>query len=380
LQDANYNVTGLVRACDAKVIRQFRYEPYGQFTAVEGLDTSDPEYPMVGITNSQLFESFQGFQGRWHDAETITDNPAGNSAGTSVDLTGGYVFGVRDYDPPYGRPRQRDPNGQGLVLTNVLASNAQTKSAFAFVDPAMQYDDSMSPYGLFLNNPNTNRDPSGLSANFDWMAETEDIESDLIGHKLYALGAINEGARWASIGLQTTVDIAGSLLGVDMYRTPFIFGQGRDIGFWDAVDIFLAVAPFGKVVKASAKVSKALKYTRGSSRAVDIAGKAAEHLFKILPYRQARKLTRGWNHKIEAHHLLEVRHAERWGINPGDIPAVVLPYNLHREITAELWRKLPRGKRFMTSAEKKEVWRVYKEVYTDFGFGEWLSHIDKYFP
>jgi hypothetical protein len=165
LQDANYNVTGLVRACDAKVIRQYRYEPYGQFTAVEGLDTS--AYSMDPITDSpwyeQLYETFQGFQGRWHDAETITDNPAGNSAGTSVDLTGGYVFGVRDYGPHYARFNQRDPNEQGLMLVNVLASNGQTRTAFASIDPAMQYADGLSLYQFVGSNPLTNRDPSGMS-------------------------------------------------------------------------------------------------------------------------------------------------------------------------------------------------------------------------
>jgi hypothetical protein len=383
LQDANYNVTGLVRACDARVIRQFRYEPYGQFTAVEGLDTSNTSYPMVEITNSQLYETFQGLHSYWHDAETISTahGAATNSAGTAFDLTGHYVMGVRILPPHFGRPNQRDPNGQALVLTNVLASNAQTKSAFAFVDAAMQYADGMSPYGLFLDNPNTNRDPSGLSANFDWFGEADEMELEITCQKLYTLGTINEGARWAAIGLQTALDIGGSLLGVDMFQSVHLLSSGQG-GFWDSMNIFLSVAPFGSIGKAGGKLAKAFDTARTAGKASRLGRSAARHLFKILPYNQAQKLTKGFGGDIMAHHILEARHLRSWGRHAEvpNVPAVILTRQQHDEITQLLKIMLPYSPPGRTIRyEKEHVLAVYKKVYTRLGYSEWLQHIEKYF-
>jgi len=36
----------------------------------------------------------------------------------------------------------------------------------------------------------------------------------------------------------------------------------------------------------------------------------------IIPYGQARKLTKGHKHAIEAHELLEQRHLKAWGVDP----------------------------------------------------------------
>lgn len=68
------------------------------------------------------------------------------------------------------------------------------------------------------------------------------METDLIGHKLYALGTINEGARWASLGLQTTLDIAGSLLGVDLFQSVQVLASGRG-GFWESMDVLHGRGP-----------------------------------------------------------------------------------------------------------------------------------------
>jgi hypothetical protein len=102
LQDANYNVTGLVRACDAKVIRQYRYEPYGQLTAIEGLDTSNTSYPMIEVTDDLLYESFHFARGLRRDIETGLDDARN-----------------RDLHIDTGRYLQADPNGQGLVFTSL---------------------------------------------------------------------------------------------------------------------------------------------------------------------------------------------------------------------------------------------------------------------
>jgi len=68
-----------------------------------------------------------------------------------------------------------------------------------------------------------------MYSQFDWFAEGDELESDLTGQKLYTLGAINEGARWASLGLQMALDIGGSLLGVDVFRSVALASPRRSL-------------------------------------------------------------------------------------------------------------------------------------------------------
>jgi hypothetical protein len=113
---------------------------------------------------------------------------------------------------------------------------------------------------------------------------------------------------------------------------------------------------------------------RRGGRAGHVAGTAAEHLFKILPYKQARKLTRGFNHRIEAHKLLEWRHV-RTRMCKDDIPAVILSFEEHQRISQALYAALPTGQEHAMDF----IWRAYQDVYTRFGYAQWLSHIEKYF-
>ena len=149
--------------------------------------------------------------------------------------------------------------------------------------------------------------------------------------------------------------------------------EGR--GFWDSLNILASVTPIGRLGKAGGVLSKTFKLMRKGKRAGHGVRAATKHLFKILPASQAKKLTKGFNHKIEAHHILEARHAQRWGLNPDDLPAEILPQKLHQQVTKRLREMLPYGKRY----EMDEVWSKYREVYTDLGFSEWLQAIDSYF-
>jgi len=142
------------------------------------------------------------------------------------------------------------------------------------------------------------------------------------------------------------------------------------------MNIVMAVAPFGNLGKAGGKIAKAFQKLRRSSRAFDIVGTTAEHLFKVLPYRQAAKLTAGRRHTIEAHHLLEVRHARRWGIDANEVPAVILTRKEHLRLTGQLRKRIPYGVIY-DKKDKKKVWAVYKDVYSK--YPEWLEAIEGYF-
>lgn len=58
-----------------------------------------------------------------------------------------------------------------------------------------------------------------------------------------------------------------------------------------------------------------------------------------------------------------------------DAPSVILTRAEHLRITQKLQSKLRKG----VEHSEQKVWAVYKEVYTDLGYAEWLSYIDEYF-
>ncbi len=68
------NVVGLAKACDATLIRQYRYTPYGRLTHAE-----DGDGAPLDTTGPSPLESFHLFQGLWVDplaAELLGFNPA----------------------------------------------------------------------------------------------------------------------------------------------------------------------------------------------------------------------------------------------------------------------------------------------------------------
>jgi hypothetical protein len=94
--------------------------------------------------------------------------------------------------------------------------------------------------------------------------EIDDLLADHTGQRLYALGAINEGARWASIGLQTALGIASSLLPgsglYDAFQSVQVIASGRG-GFWEAVNIATAAFPLVKGAAIGIKsLSRARRY------------------------------------------------------------------------------------------------------------------------
>ena len=116
------------------------------------------------------------------------------------------------------------------------------------------------------SNPINGSDPLGLSAEFDWDAETEDLEAEVTGSRINALGMINESAKWASIGLDMALGImSGFFPGSGLYD---VFQAGANIagdgggGFWDFVTIATAAIPAVKMGMAVFKGLRAIMKAR----------------------------------------------------------------------------------------------------------------------
>jgi hypothetical protein len=108
------------------------------------------------------------------------------------------------------------------------------------------------------------------------------------------------------------------------------------------------------------------RFTRGAANGLN-------HLFEILPYEQAQKLTRGFDSQISAHHILEVRWANKLGIkNTNKLPSVILPWNVHDKFTSDLAREWA-GK----NPTKGQIWNAYQKVYSK--YPDWLRAIRRYF-
>jgi hypothetical protein len=264
-------------------------------------------------------------------------------------------------------------NAAALPIIEALAQNGEAMDVLlgAF-DTQDHFGDGMSLYGYVASNPVRRSDPGGL----EWGMEDDidDAIPDRTGHALYALATLNEGAKWVALGLNTGLEIASSLLGLDVFESVDALASGKG-GFWEALNIVMAVNPVGKLGKAGGAIAKGFGWALKAGKAGHLVGKAAQHLFKILPYKAAATLTRGWGGAIMAHHILEARHARKWGlkISTDDLPAVILSREMHNKLTGELFSRLRTG----VEHSKDAVWAVYQDVYKN--FPEWLRTIEKYF-
>ncbi len=351
VQDANYNVVALLDNT-GQVIEQYVWEPYG---SVLNVDTLANPPPPNRIGHQGLF--FYRLDG----------NPASDPA-LAPAAAGLYYNRNRWYDPNLGRFTTRDPNESGLLVLSALARNGNKLSLLIGAFNAQgHFGNGMNLFAR--GNPIRGRDPLGLYDPFD---EVDDWVDERIGNALYTLGELNEAA---TLGLQVSLEIASALLGLDVLESVVVLASGKG-GFWDAMNIVLSVNPISRLGKATGKLAKAYKWMRKGNKGGRMSGKAAKHLFEIMPYRKAKNITRNHGDEIAAHHLLEARHARSWDLNPDDIEAVIIPRKMHEGITGRLFQEMPTyPKRVYTKAE---VRRAYRKVYRELGCEEWLGHIEKY--
>ncbi|MCH8806245.1 MAG: hypothetical protein IH986_09180, partial [Planctomycetes bacterium] len=136
--------------------------------------------------------------------------------------------------------------------------------------------------------------------------------AELLGQRLYALGAINEGARVAAIGLNTALDIAGALLGIDVFASVSVLASGSG-GFWDAMNIVASMNPVGRLGKVGGALGKMFKFGRRGARAGNrFVG--AFKTFTLGNFRHNLKVMTKFDAptSIHAHHMLPLRHAEKF--------------------------------------------------------------------
>lgn len=237
LQDAEYNVVALTGGGEGDgpggggsgplVELQYAYEAYGKVIEMDEIVLVDNRAGHHGL----FFDRFNSTYG----APFIKRNALGL-----------YDARNRSYDQTLGRFLQRDPNETGMTLITAAAMSGQSwEILLDGFDPQGHYGDGMSLYQYLGSNPVSRQDPLGLEW---WDEDIDDLIADRTGHALYALGAINEGARWASLGLQTSLSIAGSLLPgsglYDAFQSIQVIASGKG-GLWDALNIAAAALPLG---------------------------------------------------------------------------------------------------------------------------------------
>jgi len=151
----------------------------------------------------------------------------------------------RWYSPQLGRPFQMDLNESASLVLAALAMNGETLGNFVSAFAATgHYGDGMNLYQYAGGNPVNRLDALGL----EWGIEDEIDEqiSDRVGHAMYGLATLNEGAKRASLGLKTTLSIAWSLMPgsrlYDAFKSVQVIASGKG-GFWDAINIATAAFP-----------------------------------------------------------------------------------------------------------------------------------------
>jgi hypothetical protein len=217
----------------------YAYDPYGRVVAVDDLTGGTPPHNALG---------HQGLFYYRLDAGPFAPPLAGPDPVTGDLTTGLFHNRNRWYSPELGRFVSRDPNDTAMPLLLALLSNGKPLSVYlGFLDMQSHYADGMSLYAYQGANPLGHLDGLGLAWGME--DDIDDLIADRVGHALYALGTLNEGAKYASLGLRTAVGIAGSLLPgaglYDAFKSVQVIASGRG-GFWDAVNIATAAFPIAK--------------------------------------------------------------------------------------------------------------------------------------
>jgi RHS repeat-associated protein len=144
LQDANYNVVGLVGG-SGNVLQQWQYDPYGE--------------PVAFDTPGTYAHNRVGHQGLFFDRldGTLNDPPL------ALRGKGTYHTHNRRYDPRLGRWIEADPNGTGqTVLSAVTYMGRNLAPQYPAFDFQAVNGDGLSRYAFVGASPTMRTDPAGL--------------------------------------------------------------------------------------------------------------------------------------------------------------------------------------------------------------------------
>ncbi len=253
LQDANYNVVGLVAGTGVTdrngdvvppgtLLEQYTWEPYGGLVATQYFNAAGQLTTTWAHAVNRV-----GHQGLFFDRLDAGETDPVLAPGAS----GLYYNRNRFYSPSLGRFLQRDPNETGLAILTALASNAESiQILLSGFDPRALYAGGMNLYEFAGSNPVNGRDPLGL--------EYDDFDAaidDHIATYVAALGYIQSASGFALLGTNMAVDILGGLLGADLIEAGKKIFEGQG-GFWDYVEVGLTVAGAAKVAFKAFKWGK----------------------------------------------------------------------------------------------------------------------------
>jgi len=223
------------------VLAQYVFEPYGSValseTLVDNLATE--------LTNTL------GHQGL-HFVRLDDTSPAANTLTPTA--RGLYYNRNRFYSPDLGRFITRDPNATALPILTAMTMNGQVIDVLlSSFDGQALYGDGVNLYLYVGANPVTGRDPLGLS-----QGDFDDLLGDLTGQRVATLGFIREASGMVLLGMHTTVNIAGGLLGVDLLKAGanILSGEGT-LSDWVEVGITAATTATGTIL-----AYKAVKWLR----------------------------------------------------------------------------------------------------------------------
>jgi hypothetical protein len=253
LQDVNYNVVALVSGgCAAgvpgedcslpaagTVLEQYSYEPYGTTVAAE--DTAIGSVPAGTPPRAVNRVGFQGLFFERYDGDYTDPTIRPGVAGL-------YYARNRFYSPMLGRFIQRDVNETALPIITALAKNGEAVDILmGGFSAGGLYSDGMNLYQFAGSNPVNSRDPLGLEDDFDEMV------SDLTAQRLATTGYIQTAAGWMLLGMTTSLSVASSLLGFDVFNSVTSIAKGTGT-FWDYLDVGLTLAgPLAKAGKFGLK-------------------------------------------------------------------------------------------------------------------------------
>ncbi len=270
LQDANYNVVAVVAPASGPnspaVLWQYTYGPYGDVLAADA-------HPTLPLPVNRI-----GHQGLFF--ERLTTGSVATPM-LAVGARGLYNSRNRWLHVELGRFVTRDPAEAAMPIITALAFNGDSIAGGTPTlpfSPTGHYADGFNLYEFVGSNPVNRSDPLGLQWGID--DDIDDLVNDLTGHKLYALGAMNEGAKWASLGLNTALNIAGALLGIDVFQSACLIWSGQG-GFWEGLDIVMSLNPVGRLGKVGAVLGKVFKWKN--------AAKAGKYLGKMIGHHTVPK-------------------------------------------------------------------------------------------
>ena len=266
LQDANWNVAALTNSppvtdttSSPTVVQQYHFDPQGALAAVEsGAGTALPTpYDFMQFLTFHLFHGMT-----WDPILQLYCTPSG-----------------RCYDPVTGRWYQRDPNETALILSNLMAHNAQTQRMMTTLTTRGQYADGLNPYFPMGGNPITRTDPTGLSIHdFDYFQAGDSIIAQHAADRAVQFARIDS---FVDSGINTALSVATTafsfLPGGDAVILAGKLRLGHKITAEDVLYAGLSVGGVAIVGKFIGKLAFAQKATR-VARVARSAGNVPESL------------------------------------------------------------------------------------------------------